>query len=410
MEQVVEKPFLKRVLVINQYFPPDIASTGQYAADICKGMAKNGFEVYVVTAQPSYTSSSPLASEYEYSDSIYIHRVSLGNNKGRDRLKTRLLGYLYFLWGSWLQSKRLLNSRDFDFIITFHNPPLVGVLGAYLAKKHKLSFIYIPYDIHPDILKATGWKLPSPIIWVWELINKYVFSRAEKIVVLSEGMKDILVNGKGVSPEKVKVIPLWALQEIAGVPDTSEIRRKISLNENELLFLYSGNMGTLHNLDPSLDAANLLRNLPVKFLFIGDGIKKPHLLARIEEEKLKNVTVLPYQPEDRYLQILSVANACFVVIAPGLEKLNFPSRAFTFLSAGKPIIALMSEGADLAKLIIRAECGWVVNNGKEIAELIHNLYRNPQQITEKAKKAKKVYDLHFRKEVIIREYLKILEE
>lgn len=398
---------MKRLLVINQYFPPDVASTGQYAFNICEELAKSGIEVYVVTGQPSYTASSPEAPSYEVLSGIHIHRVSMGRNKGREKFKTRISGYFRFLLGAWFASQKLLKSRKFHYVLTFHNPPFVAVLGAYFAKKYKLRFIYIPYDIHPDILVATGWKLPLPLIWLWEKVNRYIFSRAERIVALCESMKNILVEEKKVPTEKVVVIPLWAKPEVSEViKDLST--KEVSLQDNEFLFLYSGNMGTLHNLDPIIDAAKLVSDLPVKFLFIGDGIKKQGLISRVRKEKINNVSFLPYQPEDRYLQLLLSSHACFVVLDPRVEKLAFPSRAFTFLSAGKPIIAILSPETDLAKLIIRYDCGWIANSGKEIAELIHTLCRNPLQISEKGKKAKETYLNNFKKEIIIKQYLKLL--
>ena len=163
-----------RLLVINQYFYPDLASTGLYATDICEGFSKNGFDVYVVTGEPSYSVNSPNAPSFEILNGVKVHRVSLGNVKGREANKTRFIGYIRFLKGARKIARSLLKSNKFNIILTFHNPPFVGFLGALLAKKYKTKFIYIPYDIHPDILVATGWKLPKPFIWLWEIINKII--------------------------------------------------------------------------------------------------------------------------------------------------------------------------------------------------------------------------------------------
>jgi glycosyltransferase involved in cell wall biosynthesis len=395
---------MKRLLVINQYFPPDFASTGQYAFEICKSIGKEGIEVHVVTGQPSYTSSSPDALPYERLEGIHIYRVPLGKKKGRENFRIRITTYLRFLIGSWFSCKKLLKSKKFHYILTFHNPPFVGILGAYFAKKYKISFFYIPYDIHPDILEATGWKLPSFFIWLWNKINNYIFSNSQKIIVISEGMKDILVQRKKVPSEKIEVIPLWAQPEIEETNQNFSIKKELGINDDELLFLYSGNMGTLHNLDLIIDAARLTQNLNVKFVFVGDGIKRKHLISRVMKEGLENVKFLPYQPKEKYENLLLSSDACFVVINPEAEKLAFPSKAFTFLSAGKPIIAVMSDKADLARLIDSTGCGWVVNNVEGLSTIIREISIHPEQIKERANKAKEIYNKFFKKEIILVRY------
>jgi|GEM_PF-1015802 len=398
-----------RLLAINQYYAPDVASTGQYATDICSGLARRGHEVFVVTGQPSYTVSSPIAPGYEFLDGVHVYRVFLGENCGRENVKVRIFGYLRFLWGAWKLGKKLAKSRQFQTVLTFHNPPFIGVIGAYLAKKYKLRFIYVPYDIHPDILLATGWRLPRPVVWIWEFLNKRIFRQACAIVALGKGIKDTLINHKEVPQDKVKVIPLWGRPEFDSHLEGASVLQDLGLNDKELLFLYAGNMGTLHNLDFILDAAHLIQGLPLRFLFLGDGVKRLHLLSRVKDEKIQQVKFLPYQPEDKFIQILACSYACLVVLGFGLEKLAVPSRAYTFLSAGKPLITMMSPHADIAGLVNETGCGWNVLNGEELAGLIKRLVDNPLELARRGKIAREVYESRFRKEHIIQEYVELLE-
>jgi glycosyltransferase involved in cell wall biosynthesis len=83
------------------------------------------------------------------------------------------------------------------------------------------------------------------------------FLTVKRIIVISEGMKDILVERKKVPSEKIEVIPLWANPEIEETNQNCSIKKELGINDNELLFLYSGNMGTLHNLDLIIDGARL---------------------------------------------------------------------------------------------------------------------------------------------------------
>jgi glycosyltransferase involved in cell wall biosynthesis len=397
----------QRLLVINQYYIPDVASTGRYAAEICKGLVKRGFEVHVVTGQPSYTTSSPEAPPFEILDGVHIHRVSLGGARGRERVRTRVKGYLRFLWGAWWKAKELVNSIHPDTVLTFHNPPFVATIGAYLASRYGLRFVYAPYDIHPDALTIGGWNIPRAAVRIWDLINHWVFKQTDKVIVLARGAKQTLLD-KGIPSEKVHVIPLWAIPELQPMSPDSRIHQELGINGNELLLLYAGNMGIMHPIEPILEAATLLRESPVHFLFVGGGVKKQYLVSKIEKENLSQVYFLPYQPETRFVQLLAASDACFVAFKPGMERITVPSRAYTFLSAGKPLITIMSPEADIARLVNEKGCGWNVTAGQELANLVRQLLNNPQEFLYRGQKAREIYEEQFRRERIVDEYAKVL--
>jgi len=400
---------VKRLLVINQYYAPDVASTGQYAADICSGLTSYGFEVHVVTGEPSYSINSPDAPDFEILNGVNVYRVPLGNVKGREDNKTRFKGYVRFLRGAWRLARKLLRLRKFDIILTFHNPPFVGLLGALLAKKYKIRFVYIPYDIHPDVLVATGWRIPKLFVWVWGVVNRMVFKVAEKVVVLSEGMKNTLVHGKKVPAEKIEIIPLWGKPELDATSSDNLIREELKVKDGELLLLYAGNMGILHPLDIIIEAAKRLQGKSVKFLFIGDGAKRRCLMERVKNENIKQVSFLPFQPVGKFIQILASSDACLVTIGKGLENLALPSRIFTFMSAGKPIITIMNPEADVAKIIRENNCGWNVQTSDELAELILNLLKDPIELKQKGKQARKTYLNQFRRDKLIKQYAQLLK-
>lgn len=401
----------RKLLVINQYYDPDLASTGQLAAEICSSLALLGFEVHVVTAQPSYTSSALEAPQFEVLDGVFVHRISLGGTRGRERMMVRLEGYIRFLWGAWRLARSLVKSERPHQVMTFHNPPFVSMLGAYLAGKYGLRYLYVLYDIHPDILLATNWaRLPPPLVWAWEAVNRWVLRRAHSVVVLGEGMKKTLIDGKGVSPDRVHVIPMWARPELQPAPKAQSIRQELGIGEEDILLLYAGNMGIMHPIEPILDAAASLQGLPVHFLFVGDGAKRQGLISRIENERLKQVTFLPFQPEDRFIKILATSDASFVVLQPGLERLAVPSRAYTFLSAAKPLITLMAPDADIARLVAEVGCGWNVTNGEELSSLLRTIIHSRHELVCRGRKGRAAYEENFQREFVINQYVKLLQD
>lgn len=398
-----------KVLVINQYYAPDLASTGQLAAELCEGLVWRGFEVHVVTGQPSYSPRSPEAPAFEELNGVHVHRVPIWI-KGRERMAGRFFGYLQFLWGAWRQAKHLFKAGRFNTVLTFHNPPFVGLIGAQLVTCHRICFVYALYDIHPDVLLAMGWKLPRPAVKVWEAIHRYILTRAETVIVLGEAMKETLEK-KGVPSEKIVVIPPWGRPELCPLSrdQALRVRKELGVDDYSLLLLYAGNMGVMHPLDPLLDAAAALKGEPIHFLFVGEGVRRAQLMARAQEENLSNVTFLPYQPEERFARIVAASDACFVVLKPGLERLALPSRSFTFLSAGCPLITLMFPEAEIARLVMENGCGWNVTTAQELAGLIHRLLSNPQELTQKRVAAREAYEGNFLREGILNQYAEVLQ-
>ena len=63
---------LCRILVVIQYFTPDIASSGQLLKELCEGLSDKGHEITVVCSQPSYESSGENAPTFEEIDSISL--------------------------------------------------------------------------------------------------------------------------------------------------------------------------------------------------------------------------------------------------------------------------------------------------------------------------------------------------
>jgi len=410
-EDKMSPDFSRKVLVINQYYYPDLAATGQIAAEICSSLAERGMDVHVVTAQPCYTESSPEAPLFEVIDGVHVYRVAMGRFRGRKKMRVRVAGYFRFMWDAWRIARKLVRTNKPDVVLTFSNPPFVGLIGARLSRKYKLKFTYVLHDIHPDILVVTRWaNIPHMLVHLWESMNRRIFKAAQTIVVLGDGMKRTLVDKKGVSPDKVKIIPLWARPELTPLSHNQSIRNELNIADGELLLLYSGNMGVMHPLDPILDAASLLKDEPVRFLFVGDGVRRNDLVKRVEEESLSKVSFLPFQPIERFVQLVAASDACLVALMPGMEGLAVPSRSYTFLSAGRPLITIMAPEADIARLITENECGWNATSGQDLAKLIRKLLVNRHELVDRGVKARDLYENRFKKERIIESFTEVLLE
>src|SRR5438477_2438148 len=108
------------VLVLNQYYPPDVAATGRIVATICQALAEAGAEVVAIVGQPSYVADATDAPDHETSANLTIQRVPMSGLRGRRKFAVRFFGYLRFLYGAW---RKAVRSEPPNLVVTFHNPP-----------------------------------------------------------------------------------------------------------------------------------------------------------------------------------------------------------------------------------------------------------------------------------------------
>lgn len=396
-----------RVLVVNQYYAPDLASTGQIAAEIFEGLVERGFAVSVVAAEPSYEPDASAAPQREVRRGVEVHRVSVAPFSGKESLFSRFGGYSRFMIGAWRRARSVAREFEPDVVLTFHNPPFVGLLGAHLSRKFDVPYVYSPQDILPDVVVRGGWILPDFAVRWWEKLNAHVYESADEVVVLGRGMKQVLSREKGVDPKKINSTVLWAQPELDPGQDEGHIREELGVGD-DLLLLYSGNMGYMHAIRPILEAARTLADEPVQFVFVGRGPKRTVVEDAIEGGQHPNVQLLPYQPKETFKQLVASADAAFVTLDEGMERLAVPSRALTFLSGGTPLLVGMKKDGEIALLVDDEECGWVVENVGELVNRIREIMNQPSDLERRADRASQVYGREFGRSRTVEMYASVL--
>jgi glycosyltransferase involved in cell wall biosynthesis len=402
-----------RILVLNQYFPPDIASTGHVAEAICEALAAAGASVTAIVGQPSYAPGLPDARATESRAGLTIRRIPMGRFRGRRTLAVRLLGYARFLLMAWLETRR---QSPPDVLVTFHNPPLLGLLGAMIAFRRRVPFVYIVQDIHPDILARTGSpQIPAPLVAVWRRLSRLMLHSATLVITLSDAMKNYLVRTYGVEDRLVTAIPLWAqpsLEHLADKTIRSETfgraARAGDRSADDFVVLYAGNMGVMHPVEILVSAAERLRTLPISFVFVGDGAKRPELERLTRDLSLDNVRFMPFQPLPDFERLVQSADVCAVALANGLEDLCWPSRTPTFMSAGKPILAVMSPRATQSRELTETHAGWHTDSVEGVVGLLERLVDSPEQLRAAGRAARAQFGRRYRRDPLVSQYVDVI--
>ena len=258
------------------------------------------------------------------------------------------------------------------------------------------------WDIYPDHLVADGVFRPTnPIVRVWKRLSGIALRRASLIVTIGDSMARVLsehMEGHR-RRSRVHVIPNWAdVDLIRPIPkDENAWAREVG-QRGKITVLYSGNIGASHGLERLADVAKSLENLTgIHMLIVGDGLGLDSLRTRLSSLGCRNVTVMDYQPWERVPEVLATGDIGIVSQERGKEHLSLPSKTYSILAAGSVVLALTSEGSDLAELVHRYGVGVVgdPDDPNEIANSIERSVSDPGVLAEVRRRARDVAEKEF---------------
>jgi hypothetical protein len=270
-------------------------------------------------------------------------------------------------------------------VLYYTNPPM----SYFNAMIFPNPFSIVVFDAYPDTLKLFGIPESSLIFKMWAKINKKVFKKSKQIIVLSEGMKNLL--RQYVDECKIKVVPIWsASDQFKPIPKKENSFLKQNHWEYKFIVLYSGNMGLGHKLEVLIYLAEKLKCYEeILFLFVGEGAKKKTLINMAEKKGLNNVSFLTWQTASVLPYSLAAGDIAVVALEPESTYASVPSKTFNYMSVGVPILAIGNSGSELEMLIKRFDMGMYasIHDVSEMVKFILNLKADKQQAEHYAKNA-----------------------
>jgi len=403
-----------KILLLHMRFHPDLTGTGPLVTDLATDLVAMGDEVTVVTSMPHY-GRKEIPPEYRGRP---LHR---SNFRGIDLWRTfvyvppnpsgfhRALNYLSYTFMSVVAG--VLSGRH-DIILCVNPPITVGFSGWLVKLFRRVPMVFNVQDIWPDCLVIIGQIRNPVLIRVFQYLEKLIYRVSARVTVLSDGMKQNL-TAKGVPDDKVVVIPNWAnVDQVRPLPKENSFRAAHGLT-GRFVILFAGNLGYISVLDTVLDAARLLQHDPrFRFLIVGQGNARPGLLARAEALGLDNLAFLPTQPVEVLPEMLAAADISLVTLNRQLGQLNVPSKTYSIMASGRPVLAAVPEDSEIARLVREADCGvWVPpEDPPSLAQAIQRLALLPDQLERYGANGRSYVTQHLARPVITRRYYDLLHE
>lgn len=397
-------------------YHPDATGTAPLVTQLAEDLAAAGERVEVVASLPHY-GRKDVHPDFRGHRGLFHVAEDNGVKVWRTpvyvppapRVFHRALNYLSYTLLSLLAG---VQAQKADVVLAI-NPPITTTFSAWLAALfHQAPLVVGIQDIWPDCVILVGQLKNRILIKLSYWMEKLQYRIAKRVIVLSRSMAENLLK-KGVSEKKIAVIPNWAdPDKVKPIPQTNSFRERYNL-ESQFIVLFAGNHGFNAALEKVLATAKLLSaHSEIVFLFVGEGNVKDELIFQAETEELGNVRFLPTQPEHVFPQMLAAADIGLVPLRGNLGDLNVPSKVYTLMAAARPVIASVPDDSEVATLVRKARCGFVIppEDPQALAEAILDSMAESNHWDHKGKKGRQYLLSHFSRKTQVGNYHRLLQE
>jgi colanic acid biosynthesis glycosyl transferase WcaI len=283
-----------------------------------------------------------------------ITRVNPVPGTDKRNLLRRAAGFAGFSVLSGLAS---LRGGRVDAVIAMSPPLTMGLTGwgTHLVRRGPLVFNI--QDVFPDAAVETGAITNTRIIAVARWLERVSYHRAAAVTVLSDDLQEnVAAKVKASQRSRVHVIPNFVDTEFIQPADRmTALRRELGIGD-EPVVLYAGNVGFSQSLEMVVDAA---ADFPeVTFLVNGDGAARTTLEERAAA--LPNVRFSGYQPKERVPEVLATGDIHLVPLKKGLGRVSVPSKTYSILAAGRPVLAAIDPGTEVPRMLAASGGGVAV--------------------------------------------------
>lgn len=402
---------LKRYALLCMHFYPEMISTGMHMTELSTALVGPDLQIRVLCAQPAIENKlqEAVPDRMEFKG-VEIRRVkATGSHRGS--IIQRFRRGLSFTVNTYRELVR--TRRDVQGVIVTTNPPFLGLVALLAQRLYRLPYVVIVYDVYPETAVRLG--LIKPQSWgarAWSGVTKAILRNADQVVVIGQDMRDLIAAKlPPARHDRLTIIRNWSDDSLVNpIPrDKNPFATEHNLGDR-FVVQYSGTMGRTHNIEPLLDAAEIMQNEPVLFQFIGDGAKRKALQEAAENRRLSNVQFLPFQPFENLPNVLSASDLSVVCLDSAFTGTSVPSKTYGVMAASRPILALMDPESEIGRTVQEFDCGWVIPNasGDSVAAAICTAMSDRSALVQKGANGRQAFLANFTLTAAADQYRRLL--
>ena len=370
------------LVVVTPHFAPDVAPTGSVMSRIVHELAELGHHIEVITSlpwyrdhavEPAFEGKLIRREDIRWGRITRLHPFPAPDKRALIHRAAAFAGF------SVIGAAVGARGPKVDGVLAVSPPLTLGLTGWAIARARGGAFVFNVQDVYPDVAVELGVLREGKLLRATRRLERFCYERADAVTVLSEELQDN-VSDKTTDRDKVKVIPNF-VDTVAITPTDREnaYRQEFGL-ENKVVVMYAGNVGLSQSLDIVIEAAAALSHeQDLVFVINGQGAGRRDLEKRARG--LTNIRFVDMQPLDRLPEVLAAADIHLVPLKRGLARSSVPSKTYSILAAGRPLIASVDRGSEVARLVERADAGVAVppEDAEALTKAIRNLVEAPAE-------------------------------
>lgn len=378
----------KDILFLCQFFYPEYISSAQLPYDTALALKEAGFSVGALCGYPhEYLDGADIPTREE-SNGIQIHRLKY-IQMDRSGFLGRIVNYFSF---TLMVLLNLFEIARYRAVVVYSNPPILPWIASWAKVLFGTKLIFVSYDLYPEVATVTNTLREGNLICrLMNHINKCVYRRSDHVVALSSEMKDYIIAHRPVSADRVTVIPNWYEDKGVALRDLETNRFREAVGDR-FVVSYFGNMGIMQDMQTILDAIREFKNDEnTFFLFAGHGNKMETLKKIAAGEGIDNIAIHSFLHGQDFRDALAISDCAFVSLEKGATGLCVPSKTYSYMMQGIPLLAIMDE-CDIVRDIESGAGFWVRNGESEkLAQAIRTLQADPQLLDRMRKQCRAIY-------------------
>ena len=388
-----------RIVYFHQYFATRDSAAATRSFEIARRLVRRGHQVTVVSRDTREAAARRGLVGRERIDGIDVIYIRMPYSNYYS-MPMRIASFLGFMLAASVAG--LVLPRP-DVVFATSTPLTIGVPGLLTARIKRAPFVFEIRDLWPDVPIALGVLRNKRLIWIARALEAALYNGAERVIVLSEGSRDALLE-QGIDGAKIVFAPNASDLDLFSPGNADRGFRERHGLRDKFVALYTGAMGRANGTDQLADAAALLRAAgeeAVALVAIGDGSERPRLEERRRRERLDNLLLLPPMPKRELAGIVGAADVTLTLFAPyPVLQTNSPNKLFDSLAAGRPVV--LNLDGWLRRTVAEADAGVYVpaGDGEALAVALAALAREPDVVREMGVRAHALAESSFARDTI----------
>jgi glycosyltransferase involved in cell wall biosynthesis len=373
-----------RILIISQYFSPDITAAAFRIGETADILAENGHSVSVICAKPHRSKGEEGDADGNYP----VKRIGiLPLNKGG--MAAYILHYFSFVIGAIFSGIGIVRRFKPDIVWTTSPPLFVGIAGVCLSRLAGAPLVLDIRDIWPDSAAAVGQIGKGGTAFrMGRILEKWLYRRAAAITCVAQPMAQYLVE----TAQRPDVTVIYNGPRRSALP-----QQETSLETRTTkTLLYAGNLGHAQGLDVLVSAFDQVAQTGAgegwELEIIGSGAVEAELKSQAASGKSSNrIRFTGALNKAAALKKMASANLLFLNIkSDEAFELTIPSKIFDYMLTGVPVLAgIAGEGAQ----VLGQSGGNVLfkpSDHDELCRQMENAFRDVEQLEMNARNNKRI--------------------